>query len=263
MALCGDDQAAYLSPASYDEKPGTKNEGKRKAEIRKLVSTLFSIVIPPSDHKYIQHQWDKHGNVPLWVAVKALTLGNVSKMYSLCKSSVQSNVAKEFPGVSTEDLIGMLDMLTRVRNVCAHSERLYDFSVIDKRAIPNFPIHATIGISKTKAGLYKQGKTDLFAALICLMLECARVMEEDEQYRPDAVVCVGQAGGRAAITPEMIAVNIMDARIPDNAGNKPCHELIIKEGREAYFSSLPVKDIEKNLNDNGIPSSVSYGADNE
>lgn len=71
-----------------------------------------------------------------------------------------------------------------------------------------------------------------------------------EQYRPDAVVCVGQAGGRAAIT-------------PDNAGNKPCHELIIKEGREAYFSSLPVKDIEKNLNDNGIPSSVSYGADNE
>ena len=69
--------------------------------------------------------------------------------------------------------------------------------------------------------------------------------------------------GRAAITPEMIAVNIMDARIPDNAGNKPCHELIIKEGREAYFSSLPVKDIEKNLNDNGIPSSVSYGADNE
>lgn len=84
-----------------------------------------------------------------------------------------------------------------------------------------------------------------------------------EQYRPDAVVCVGQAGGRAAITPEMITVNIMDARIPDNAGNKPCHELIIKEGREAYFSSLPVKDIEKNLNDNGIPSSVSYGADNE
>ena len=81
-----------------------------------------------------------------------------------------------------------------------------------------------------------------------------------EQYRPDAVVCVGQAGGRAAITPEMIAVNIMDARIPDNDGNKPCHELIIKEGREAYFSSLPVKDIEKNLNDNGIPSAVSYHA---
>lgn len=43
----------------------------------------------------------------------------------------------------------------------------------------------------------------------------------------------------------------------------PIPVAIIKEGREAYFSSLPVKDIEKNLNDNGIPSSVSYGADNE
>ena len=168
VALYGDDQAAYLSPASYDEKPGTKNTIKRKTEIRKLVSTLFSIVIPPSDHRYIQHQWDKHGNVPLWVAVKALTLGNVSKMYSLCKASVQSDVAKEFPGVSSENLVGMLDMLTRVRNVCAHNERLYDFSVIDKRAIPNFPVHAALGISKSKAGLYKQGKTDLFASLICL-----------------------------------------------------------------------------------------------
>ena len=81
-----------------------------------------------------------------------------------------------------------------------------------------------------------------------------------ETIKPDAVVCVGQAGGRAAITPEMIAVNIMDARIPDNDGNKPCHELIIKGGREAYFSSLPVKDIEKNLIGNGIPSAVSYHA---
>ena len=61
-----------------------------------------------------------------------------------------------------------------------------------------------------------------------------------EQYRPDAVVCVGQAGGRAAITPEMIAVNIMDARIPDNAGNKPCHELIIKEGRERKDESSSI-----------------------
>ena len=108
----------------------------------------------------------------------------------------------------------------------------------------------------------KMMKNEIQGAEI-LKLEVPTVFGAVEQYRPDAVVCVGQAGGRAAITPEMIAVNIMDARIPDNAGNKPCHELIIKEGREAYFSSLPVKDIEKNLNDNGIPSSVSYGADNE
>ena len=62
---------------------------------------------------------------------------------------------------------------------------------------------------------------------------------------------------------KMMKNEIQGAEILKLAGNKPCHELIIKEGREAYFSSLPVKDIEKNLNDNGIPSSVSYGADNE
>ncbi|MDC2217739.1 hypothetical protein PO068_28050 [Bacteroides thetaiotaomicron] len=61
-----------------------------------------------------------------------------------------------------------------------------------------------------------------------------------EQYRPDAVVCVGQAGGRAAITPEMIAVNIMDARIPDNAGNKPCHELIIKREFDEFKTKQAV-----------------------
>ena len=108
----------------------------------------------------------------------------------------------------------------------------------------------------------KMMKNEIQGAEI-LKLEVPTVFGKAGEVLKKAVVCVGQAGGRAAITPEMIAVNIMDARIPDNAGNKPCHELIIKEGREAYFSSLPVKDIEKNLNDNGIPSSVSYGADNE
>ena len=66
-----------------------------------------------------------------------------------------------------------------------------------------------------------------------------------EQYRPDAVVCVGQAGGRAAITPEMIAVNIMDARIPDNAGNKPCHELIIKASSPEFVGEIRFREFAK------------------
>ncbi len=81
-----------------------------------------------------------------------------------------------------------------------------------------------------------------------------------EKYMPDAVVCVGQAGGRNAVTPEMISVNIMDARIPDNEGNMPRHEYIIDGGREAYFSTLPVEKIVEELNINGIKSSVSYHA---
>ena len=164
----GDQQAAYLSPENYDTKPTTSDHVARQREIKKLVSALSSIAIPPSDQVYIQHQWDKHRNVPLWAAVKVLTLGNISKMYSLCTSSIQSSVAREFDNVTSEALIGMLDMLTRVRNVCAHNERLYDFTVRKSRAILDMPIHAALGIARSKSGLYNQGKTDLFAALICL-----------------------------------------------------------------------------------------------
>lgn len=164
----GEQQASYLSALNYDSKPGSSKEPVRQKEIKKLITAFVSTITPPSDHNYVKHQWNKYNNVPLWVAVKTITFGNTSKMYSLCKSSVQSEVAKEFPGVSSESLIGMLDMLTRVRNVCAHNERLYDFEVKGSRAIQDMPIHATLGIAKTQAGLYNQGKTDLFAALICL-----------------------------------------------------------------------------------------------
>lgn len=88
-------------------------------------------------------------------------------MFSLCLPKVQSNVAKEFTGVSSGEPSGMLDMLTLVRNVCAHNERLYDFSANRSRAIQDMPIHAQIGIVKSGAGLYRQGKTDLFASIIC------------------------------------------------------------------------------------------------
>lgn len=164
----GDRQEAYLSPMNYDPHPGSKDEITRQREIKKLITTFISVVTPPSDHIYIQHQWNQHKNVPLWAAVKVITFGSTSKMYSLCTPAVQSDVAKEFPGVSADALVGMLDMLTRVRNVCAHNERLYDFSVRQSRGIQDMPVHATLGIAKTKAGLYRQGKTDLFAALVCL-----------------------------------------------------------------------------------------------
>lgn len=168
VSAYGENQTAYLSPLNYDAKPGTQDEITRQKAIKKLISSFIAVITPPSEHSYVEHQWNKYNNVPLWVAVKTITFGNTSKMYSLCRSSVQSEVAKEFPLVSSEALIGMLDMLTRVRNVCAHNERLYDFSVKRSRAIQDTPVHARLGISKSRAGLYNQGKTDLFAALICL-----------------------------------------------------------------------------------------------
>ncbi|MGO3731560.1 MAG: pyroglutamyl-peptidase I [Vagococcus sp.] len=76
----------------------------------------------------------------------------------------------------------------------------------------------------------------------------------------DYIICVGQAGGREAITPERIAINIDDARIPDNKGNQPIDTLIQKTGPSAYFSQLPIKAMVKSLQEEMIPAEVSNTA---
>ena len=77
---------------------------------------------------------------------------------------------------------------------------------------------------------------------------------------PDAIVCVGQAGGRSAITPELVGINLRNAAIPDNNGNKPEDEAIIAGGDKASFSTLPVRKMAEAVNPAGIPSQVSYSA---
>ena len=78
--------------------------------------------------------------------------------------------------------------------------------------------------------------------------------------RPDAVLCVGQAGGRAAITPERVAINLMDARIPDNAGYQPIDTPVVPDGPAAFFSTLPVKAIAARIQSDGLPAAVSNTA---
>ncbi|MDI3524217.1 pyroglutamyl-peptidase I [Kosmotoga sp.] len=86
------------------------------------------------------------------------------------------------------------------------------------------------------------------------------LIKEIEEAKPSAVIMLGQAGGRTAVTPEKVAINIMDARIKDNEGNKPCDEPIIEGGPTAYFSTLPVREITEKLRKNGIPATISYTA---
>lgn len=87
-----------------------------------------------------------------------------------------------------------------------------------------------------------------------------RVTALMDECSPDAVVCIGQAGGRDAITPERIAINIMDAAKPDNAGFIPEDVPIAPEGPAAYFSTLPVKAMVAAINDAGIPAKLSNTA---
>lgn len=86
------------------------------------------------------------------------------------------------------------------------------------------------------------------------------VIAKAEEVEPGVILCVGQAGGRDAVTPERIAVNIRDARIPDNAGNQPRGEFVVSEGPAAYFSTVPVTEMAQAIRDAQIPGTVSNSA---
>lgn len=71
------------------------------------------------------------------------------------------------------------------------------------------------------------------------------VKEAIQQHQPDVVICVGQAGGRSAVSFERVAINLAEARIPDNEGNQPFDTALEENGPAAYFTSLPIKAMTK------------------
>lgn len=87
-----------------------------------------------------------------------------------------------------------------------------------------------------------------------------RVLQAAQVIGPKVILCVGQAGGRGAITPERIAINVRDARIPDNQGNQPLGERIDPDGPAAYFSTLDVKAMAQAIEAAGFPAAVSNSA---
>ena len=86
------------------------------------------------------------------------------------------------------------------------------------------------------------------------------VIKEAERINPDVILCIGQAGGRDAITPELLGINLRHATIPDNRGNQPNDEPIVKDGSAAYFSTLPARKMAEAIDGSGVPSRLSYSA---
>lgn len=82
------------------------------------------------------------------------------------------------------------------------------------------------------------------------------------EHEPDIVICVGEAGGRVAVTPERFAVNLDDAGFPDNAGGRPVDHTIVEAGPVAYRSTLPVTDLVQAMRAAGIPAAPSSSAGN-
>ncbi|WP_167142789.1 pyroglutamyl-peptidase I [Canibacter zhoujuaniae] len=80
------------------------------------------------------------------------------------------------------------------------------------------------------------------------------------QHSPDIVLCVGQAGGISGLNAERVAINLQDARIPDNAGYAPLDAPVIADGPAAYFATLPVKAMVRAAREAGLSAQVSYSA---
>lgn len=86
------------------------------------------------------------------------------------------------------------------------------------------------------------------------------VLTAAQSLQPDVVLCIGQAGGRNGITPEVIGINLQEARIADNAGNQPVNTPVVAGGPAAYFSTVPVREILTALTQAGYPASLSSTA---
>ena len=80
------------------------------------------------------------------------------------------------------------------------------------------------------------------------------------QHRPQLVLALGQAEGRTDLSIERVALNVDDARIPDNLGRQPVDEPVVADGPAAYFSTLPIKAMVAGLKDAGHAASISQTA---
>lgn len=110
------------------------------------------------------------------------------------------------------------------------------------------------------------GETIAGARVVAVQLPClfhAALRQLDEVLacvRPVLVLAVGQAGGRCDLSLERVAINVDDARIPDNDGAQPIDEPVLAGGPAAYFSTLPIKAMVASLRERGFPASVSQTA---
>ena len=122
-------------------------------------------------------------------------------------------------------------------------------------------VNPSAEIARALDGRVIAGRSVIGAVLPCVFQtstpELARLLR---RHCPAVVIATGLAGGRAEITPERVAINLDDARIPDNAGAQPIDLPVVRGGPAAYWSRLPIKAIVAALRERGIPAAVSQTA---
>ena len=116
-------------------------------------------------------------------------------------------------------------------------------------------------IARALDGWRCEGHVVHAALLPCVFGDALATLDQAlAEHRPHLVLCLGQAGGRPEISIERVALNVDDARIGDNLGRQPIDLAIEPDGPAAYFSTLPIKAIARDVREAGVPASVSNTA---
>lgn len=152
----------YLIYSNFDttKRDSNKNITALISDIQRQIASRYS---DPS----ISHYLKCHGYIPLWVLNNILTLGTISKFYSLMQQKERQEISKIFR-ISDAELESFLFYLSKIRNFCAHGNRLYCFK--SKNPIPTVSLHSTLDLPMNSEKQYIQGKNDLFATMIIFKL---------------------------------------------------------------------------------------------
>lgn len=159
----------YLIPDNFDYNK------KNKKIVDKLLKDINLEILHQykNSNKMIKHYIGTYNYIPLWVLIRILSFGKVSKFYSIMKQKEKNKISKKF-NIKSEILKIYLTNLGEIRNICAHDEKLYDISLRFKISSNNY--HSILKIEKLK-GNYKNGVQDLFSIVLIL-----KIMLEKEQF---------------------------------------------------------------------------------
>lgn len=139
--------------------------GSRRSDVQYLFRKMNGKIKGRHPSPQIAHYMNTYKDLPLWVLVTDLTLGETACMYRYLKGHCKTLVCNDFHHIGRNELGKMLIILTKYRNICAHGNRLFNARTQD--AIPDLMLHQKLHIPKVNAR-YKQGKSDLFATVISL-----------------------------------------------------------------------------------------------
>lgn len=199
----GNEQIGYLTHNNYDY----TISNKEKVDI--LVEKLSNAT--QNNTSYIKHHKIKYNNIPLWVLIKSRTLGEISKMYSVLEIKMKRDISKNFGTTQYNELDRMLDFLSKIRNISAHNERLYNYKY-QKRGILETEYHKKLNIEKKQNGNYIKGTKDLFAVVI--ILKCLLDKSDFEEFFFNLDIIITKTSAKSRFLPKSYLYKCMG--FPEN-----------------------------------------------